>query len=169
MDFHAVIWLERFLQSWPATLLIVSHQREFLNGVATDIIHLYNKDLTYYKGNYDAFEKVASEKIRMMQKAFDAQQMQRAHIQKFIDKFRYNAKRASMAQSRIKTLEKMTVISPIVEEDAVYLPFTDPEQLSPPILQFIDVSFGYPDQPSLFRFVHCFTHSLARLSHLLIC
>jgi ATPase subunit of ABC transporter with duplicated ATPase domains len=97
-------------------------------------------------------KQVASEKIRMMQKAYEAQTAQRAHIQKFIDRFRFNAKRASMAQSRIKTLEKMMIISPIVEEDAVYLPFPNPEPLAPPILQFMDVSFGYGSEP-LFRYV----------------
>jgi len=143
LDFHAVVWLENFLSSWESTLIIVSHQREFLNSVCTDIIHLTQQKLIPYKGNYDAFEKVASEKLRQQHKAFEAQQQQISHIQRFIDRFRANAKRASMAQSRIKKLEKMTTISPIVEEGAVTLPFSDPDPLNPPILQFEDVTFAY--------------------------
>ena len=96
LDFHAVVWLETFLSTWDSTLIIVSHQREFLNSVCTDIVHLTQQKLIAYKGNYDAFEKVASEKLRQHHKAFEAQQQQIGHIQRFIDRFRSNAKRASM-------------------------------------------------------------------------
>eukprot|EP01094_Clydonella_sp_ATCC50884_P013528 TRINITY_DN2380_c0_g1_i1.p1 TRINITY_DN2380_c0_g1~~TRINITY_DN2380_c0_g1_i1.p1 ORF type:complete len:601 (+),score=233.75 TRINITY_DN2380_c0_g1_i1:188-1804(+) len=156
LDFHAVIWLENFLQTWPTTLLIVSHQRDFLNVVCTDIIHLYNQTLTYYRGNYDTFERVASEKIRLMKRAADAQARQKQHIQKFIDRFRYNANRAAMAQSRIKMLEKMADVSAVVEEDAVFLPVPDAERIAPPVLMAEDVSFKYheDDTELLFKNVN---------------
>jgi len=151
LDFHAVIWLEHFLSQWENTLIVVSHQREFMNSVCTDVLHLSQQRLTAYKGNYDAFEKVASEKVKQQAREFEAQQRQVTHIQKFIDRFRFNAKRASMAQSRIKKLEKMTMVSAVVEEGAVTIPFKNPEPLNPPILQFEDVSFGYEGQDPLFH------------------
>eukprot|EP01095_Lingulamoeba_sp_RSL-Kostka_P011906 TRINITY_DN463_c0_g1_i3.p1 TRINITY_DN463_c0_g1~~TRINITY_DN463_c0_g1_i3.p1 ORF type:complete len:392 (+),score=135.96 TRINITY_DN463_c0_g1_i3:1120-2295(+) len=144
LDFHAVVWLEKFLSEWDSTLLVVSHQREFLNNVCSDILHLTQQDLIAYKGNYDNFEKVASERLRQHKKEYEASQNQRQHIQRFIDRFRANAKRAKMAQSRIKKLERMKEVSPIVEEGAVNLPFLSPSVLVPPILQFEDISFGYP-------------------------
>lgn len=148
LDFHAIVWLEKFLLQWKKTLIMVSHQRDFLNSICTDIIHLTSRTLVYYKGNYDAFERVASEKLRQQHREFEAQQAQIQHIQQFIDRFRANAKRASMAQSRIKKLEKMTIITPIIEQDSVRLPFEDPEAVAPPILQFEDVTFHYPNDPN---------------------
>eukprot|EP00727_Mastigamoeba_balamuthi_P006443 m51a1_g2419 putative abc transporter-related protein (703) ;mRNA; r:805103-807613 len=151
LDFHAIIWLERFLTQWKKTLVIVSHQRDFLNNVATDIIHVYNHQLNYYRGNYDAFERVANERIRAMKSEYEAQQAQRAHVQKFIDRFRYNAKRASLVQSRIKMMQKMDVVGAVVEEGAVALPFPDPDPIPPPVVQFVDVSFGFTPEKPIFE------------------
>ncbi|KAH3767959.1 non-transporter ABC protein AbcF1 [Pelomyxa schiedti] len=154
LDFHAVVWLERFLSNWNHTLVIVSHQRDFLNNVVTDVIHLHQHKLEYYRGNYDAFERVASERIKAVKSEYDAQALQKKHIQKFIDRFRYNAKRASLVQSRLKMLDKMVSLNPIVEEGAVFLPFPDPDPVSPPILQIVDVSFGFTSDKILFRNMH---------------
>merc|ERR1712137_919108 len=154
LDFHAIVWLENFLVDWAGTLLIVSHQREFLNSVCTDVMHLTQKQLFAYRGNYDDFERAANEKMKHMQKAFEAQEKQKLHIKKFIDRFRVNANRAALVQSRIKRLEKMAELNPVVEEGAVRLPFFDPEPVSPPILQLEDVSFGYEGQPLLFKNVN---------------
>lgn len=151
LDLFACLWLENYLISWNKTLIIVSHQRDFLNAVATDIIYLYNKRLDYYKGNYDAFERIRNERLRQQQKQHDAQQVQRKHIQKFIDKFRYNAKRAKMAQSRIKKLERMDFVAEIISDPTVCMSFKEPDQLPPPILQFEDVTFGYSEDKILFR------------------
>jgi ATP-binding cassette subfamily F protein 3 len=150
LDFHAVIWLERFLTNWKKSLVIVSHQRDFLNNVATDIIHLHQQKLTYYRGNYDVFEKVANDRIQQQKSEYEAQRIQRQHVQRFIDRFRYNAKRASLVQSRLKMLEKMPIIGAVVEEGAVILPFVDPEPVPPPILQFVEVSFGFTKDKPLF-------------------
>lgn len=151
LDFHAVIWLEHFLANWKNTLVIVSHQRDFLNTVATDIIHLYNKKLNYYKGNYDAFEQIANNRIRQQKSEYEAQMAQRKHIQRFIDRFRFNAKRASLVQSRIKMMEKVPVVSAVVEEGAVIIPFPDPDVVPPPIMQFCGVSFGYTKEHPIFK------------------
>lgn len=154
LDFHAIVWLENFLVDWTGTLLIVSHQRGFLNSVCTDILHLTQKQIFSYRGNYDTFEKTASEKLKFLQKAHEAQEKQKAHIQKFIDRFRVNANRAAMVQSRIKKLERMATLDPVVEEGAVRLPFYDPEPVSPPILQFEDAEFSYPGEEPLFKDVN---------------
>ncbi|KAF2072970.1 hypothetical protein CYY_005710 [Polysphondylium violaceum] len=151
LDLFACLWLESYLVNWSKTLVIVSHQREFLNAVCTDIIHLNNKKLDYYKGNYAVFEKTRSDRLKSQQRAFEAQQSQKKHIQAFIDRFRYNAKRAKMAQSRIKQLERMDSISEVLDDPSVTLNFLEPEPISPPILQFQDVSFGYTPDKLLFK------------------
>ncbi|KAF8071383.1 ABCF3 [Scenedesmus sp. PABB004] len=152
LDLHAVLWLESYLLRWPHTLLVVSHAREFLNAVCTDVLHLHARSITCYKGNYDVFVKTAAERLRNAQKAAEAQAAKRAHVQGFIDKFRFNAKRASLVQSRIKALERMAEVE-VTEVDPEYL-FTFPDPgapPSPPLLGFHDVDFGYPGGPLLFR------------------
>lgn len=152
LDLHAVLWLEDCLAKWPKTLLIVSHAREFLNAVCTDIVHLHSSKLTTYKGDYDTFEKTMRERHINQQKQAESQERQRKHTQAFIDKFRYNAKRASLVQSRLKALKRMAEI-PTFEKDPEYqFQFPDPgAPVSPPILGFNDVSFNYPGGPTLFK------------------
>ena len=156
LDFHAIVWLERFLEGWEGTIVIVSHQREFLNKVCTDIAHLHQKTITQYRGNYDTFEKAANEHLKQLSKSIEAQNMQKKHIQAFIDRFRVNANRAAMVQSRIKKLQRMAELAPMVEEGAVELPFLPPGPISPPILQLEDCEFRYhpDDKDPLFRNVN---------------
>ncbi|KAM9958115.1 hypothetical protein ACTFIW_013095 [Dictyostelium discoideum] len=151
LDLFACLWLESYLVNWNRTLVIVSHQREFLNAVCTDIMHLNNKKIDYYKGNYSVFERTRSDRLKAQQRSFEAQQSQKKHIQAFIDRFRYNAKRAKMAQSRIKQLERMEDIGEVLDDPTVTLQFLEPEPLAPPILQFQDVSFGYTPDKLLFK------------------
>jgi ATP-binding cassette subfamily F protein 3 len=151
LDLFACLWLENYLNSWDKTLIIVSHQRDFLNAVTTDVIHLQSKKLDFYRGNYDAFEKVRNERLKNQQRAHDAQTLQRKHMQAFVDKFRYNAKRAKMAQSRIKKLERMDIIPEVISDPAVIMQFLEPEPLTPPLLQFQDAAFGYSPDKVLFR------------------
>jgi len=151
LDVQAVLWLENYLQmKWAGTVIVISHDREFLNSVTTDIIHFSNKILTYFSGNYDKFEDVRNEQLLNQQRAFDAQAAQMAHIQKFIDRFRYNANRAALVQSRIKKLEKMQPVPAVLLDPTFAFTFPQPDQLRPPLVQFNDVSFGYGDKPSLF-------------------
>eukprot|EP00887_Chlorella_sp_A99_P006972 scaffold2.g6972.t1 len=189
LDLHAVLWLQDYLLKWPKTLIVVSHAREFLNEVCTDIVHLHSRTLTAYRGNFDNFEKTQAERMRNAKAAAESQDMRRKHMQAsssfafcvgcwtalagtrtggfdrlsrglpsppsphaFIDKFRYNAKRASLVQSRIKALERLADVA-LVEDDPSYLfcfP-TPPDAVSPPILSFTDVAFGYPGGPTLFH------------------
>ncbi|VDK87321.1 unnamed protein product [Onchocerca ochengi] len=143
LDMRAIIWLENHLQEWTSTIVIVSHDRSFLNTVCTDIIHLHSKRLDQYKGNYAVFEKTMKEKLTQQEREYEAQQQFRQHTQEFIDKFRYNAKRASMVQSRIKMLEKLPILKPVVLEGEVKLSFPDCEVLNNLVLQLDDVSFRY--------------------------
>ncbi|KAA3470257.1 ABC transporter-like protein [Gossypium australe] len=152
LDLHAVLWLESYLVKWPKTFIVVSHAREFLNLVVTDIIHLQGQKLTAYKGNYDTFEKTRQEQIKNQQKAVEANERARSHMQAFIDKFRYNAKRASLVQSRIKALERMEHVDEIVNDPDYKFEFPTPDDRpGPPIISFSDASFGYPGGPVLFK------------------
>ncbi|KAG2441206.1 hypothetical protein HYH02_010050 [Chlamydomonas schloesseri] len=152
LDLHAVLWLEDYLVKWPKTLLVVSHAREFLNVVATDILHLHSQKIITYKGNYSTFEKTMTERIKNQRKAAEAQDAKRKHVQAFIDRFRYNANRAALVQSRIKALERMAEVE-VMEEDPEYVfNFPEPEgSAAPPIIAFNDVDFGYPGGPLLFK------------------
>lgn len=152
LDLHAVLWLGSYLVKWPKTFIVVSHAREFLNTVVTDILHLHGQKLTAYKGNYDTFERTREEQIKNQVKAFESNERSRAHMQSFIDKFRYNAKRASLVQSRIKALERMGHVDEVVNDPDYKFEFPTPDDRpGPPIISFSDASFGYPGGPILFK------------------
>ena len=151
LDFPAVIWLEDYLVSYPGTIMVVSHDRFFINNVVTDIVHLFNKELHYYKGDYDTFEKTREEQLIQQKKKLEAQERKMAHVQKFIDRFRFNAKRATLVQSRIKTLNRLTnspeFIQDVLEDPEFRVEFPKPERLEKFVSSVDDVSFGYsPDR-----------------------
>ncbi|XP_063975785.1 ATP-binding cassette sub-family F member 3 isoform X1 [Diachasmimorpha longicaudata] len=143
LDIKAILWLEKYLQCWPTTLLVVSHDRNFLDTVPTDILYLKGQKIEAYKGNYEQFEKTKGEREKNAQREYEAQQAKRAHVQEFIDRFRYNANRASSVQSKIKMLEKLPELKAVEKEAEVTLRFPDVIPLSPPILQLNEVSFRY--------------------------
>ncbi|KAK2148716.1 hypothetical protein LSH36_486g02016 [Paralvinella palmiformis] len=148
LDMKAIIWLEDYLQTWSSTLLVVSHDREFLNIVATDIFHLNAQVLDLYKGDYEAFIKTRTERLKNQKREYDAQKQYRDHIQVFIDRFRYNANRASQVQSKLKLLEKLPELKPPEKDSDVVIRFPEVEKLSPPILQLDEMSFHYnKDRP----------------------
>nr|VDC59496.1 unnamed protein product [Brassica rapa] len=152
LDLHAVLWLETYLTKWPKTFIVVSHAREFLNTVVTDIIHLQNQKLSTYKGNYDTFERTRDENVKNQQKAFESSERSRAHMQAFIDKFRFNAKRASLVQSRIKAIDRLAHVDQVINDPDYKFEFPTPDDKpGPPIISFSDASFGYPGGPLLFR------------------
>ncbi|CAM6121308.1 unnamed protein product [Calypogeia fissa] len=152
LDLHAVLWLESYLLKWPKTLIVVSHAREFLNTVVTDVLHLHGEKITTYKGDYDTFERTRDERLRNQQKAHEANERTRSHIQAFVDKFRYNAKRASLVQSRIKALERIGHVDAVVNDPDYKFEFPTPEDKpTAPIISFSDASFGYPGGPTLFK------------------
>ena len=150
LDMKAIIWLQNYLvNSWTSILLVVSHDKSFLNAVATDVLHYHNRKVDAYKGNYDNYEKAKVEKLKNQEREYEAQLAFRKHVQEFIDKFRYNAKRASLVQSKIKMIEKLPPLQPVLKESKVVLKFADPEPLAgAPILQLDEVSFRYgPNLP----------------------
>ncbi|XP_011208050.1 ATP-binding cassette sub-family F member 3 [Bactrocera neohumeralis] len=149
LDIKAIIWLENYLQSWPTTLLVVSHDRNFLETVPTDIIHLHSQALEAYKGNYEQFEKTKTEKLKAQRREYEAQMAHRAHVQEFIDRFRYNANRASSVQSKIKMLEKLPELKPVEKEVEVKLKFPEVEPLNPPVLALSEIEFRYKDTDPL--------------------
>ncbi|KAF5355657.1 hypothetical protein D9756_003963 [Leucocoprinus leucothites] len=150
IDLNALAWLEDYLQTWSGTLLVVSHDRAFLDAVATDIIHQHSGRLDYYKGNFTQFYSTKSERDRNMRKEYEAQMEYRKHLQAFIDRWRYNANRAAQAQMKIKILEKLPDLQPPEEEETENFKFPEMEKISPPLLQMNEVTFGYSlDKPIL--------------------
>uniref|UniRef100_A0A915BN67 ABC transporter domain-containing protein n=1 Tax=Parascaris univalens TaxID=6257 RepID=A0A915BN67_PARUN len=164
LDMRAIFWLENHLQEWTTTIVIVSHDRSFLNAICTDIIHLHSRRLDQYRGNYSNFEKAMREKLTQQQREYEAQQQLRQHTQEFIDKFRYNAKRASMVQSRIKMLERLPALKPVEVEPDVILNFPECEVLSNPVLQLDEASFKYtPQSPLIFQNLCIGSHANSRI------
>ena len=143
LDMNAVMWLEDYLNNWPYTLIIVSHARDFIDNVATDIIHLQNKKLTYYKGNYTDFEKTRNDQIKLNHRLHEAQTRKIEHIQEFIDRFRYKAKRAGLVQSRIKQLNKMEIVKEILDDPSCIFIFPKPDKINPPVLRLDKADLGY--------------------------
>jgi ATP-binding cassette subfamily F protein 3 len=140
-----VLWLESYLVTYKHTLLVVSHDRGFLNEVCTDIIEFKRKKLTYYRGNFDRYVQLRDENIRNAMRTYHAYQEKRDHMMEFINKFRANAKRATMVQSRIKAVEKMDAEAPeaVVVDPVWRFSIPNSEPLGPPIIAVNDVSFDY--------------------------
>ncbi|EME48997.1 hypothetical protein DOTSEDRAFT_67893 [Dothistroma septosporum NZE10] len=152
LDVPSITFLANYLQGYPSTVLVVSHDRAFLNEVATDIIHQHSERLDYYKGaNFDSFYATKEERRKTAKREYETQMAQRAHLQAFIDKFRYNAAKSSEAQSRIKKLEKMPVLEAPESEYTVHFKFPEVEKLSPPIIQMSNVTFGYSKDKVLLK------------------
>ncbi len=148
LDFPAVLWLEEYLLSYPKTLVVISHDRVFLNNVITDVLHLYHKSLTTYRGDYTTFEKVRHEQIAQRKREFEAQEAKKAHIQEFIDKFRYSAARAALVQSRIKSLNKMEQVEEVEEDAEFKMEFPSPQDyIQQSIVEVKEVDFSYNGKP----------------------
>jgi ATP-binding cassette subfamily F protein 3 len=152
LDVPSITFLANYLQTYPSTILVVSHDRAFLNEVATDIIHQHSERLDYYKGaNFDSFYATREERRKVATREYEKQMGERAHLQQFIDKFRYNAAKSSEAQSRIKKLERMPVLQAPEAEYSVHFQFPEVEKLSPPIIQMTGVTFGYTKDKILLK------------------
>ncbi|SHG69902.1 ATP-binding cassette, subfamily F, member 3 [Cognatiyoonia sediminum] len=145
LDLEGALWLESYLVRYPHTVLIVSHDRELLNRSVGGILHLEDKDLTYYTGPYDQFARQRAEKRALQASQAKKQAEKRAHLQAFVDRFKAKASKAKQAQSRVKMLEKMETIR--APEDAARTVFTfpKPEELSPPIIATEGVGVGYDE------------------------
>ena len=150
LDLEATVWLEAYLKSYPRTLLLVSHDRQILNSSVDHILHLDQRQLTYYTGGYDDFEKLRAEKIAQSRALTAKQDERRKHLQSFVDRFRYKASKARQAQSRMKMIERLAPIAILQEDPSVVFDFPAPAELSPPLIAFDGVSVGYqPGHPIL--------------------
>lgn len=145
LDLDAVMWLERWLQSYPGTLILISHDRDFLDPIINRIIHIENQKLNEYTGNYSSFENQRAQKMLQQQAMYQKQQKQMSHMQSYIDRFRYKASKARQAQSRIKALERMEKVLPAQFDNPFSFEFREPSALPNPILMMDDVSAGYGD------------------------
>ena len=151
LDLEAVLWLEDFLQSYPATILLVSHERDFLNNVVDHILHLSSGKLTLYPGGYDAFERQRAERQAQIASARAKQQTQREHLQEYIAKNSARASTAKQAQSRAKALARMQPIAELVDDPSLSFDFPNPDELRPPLITLDLASVGYTDTPILSR------------------
>ncbi|CZF80410.1 ABC transporter ATP-binding protein [Grimontia marina] len=145
LDLDAVMWLEKWLQNYRGTLVLISHDRDFLDPVVNRIIHIENDLLNEYTGNYSAFETMRAEKLILQQAMYQKQQKQMAHMQSYIDRFRYKASKARQAQSRIKALERMEKMLPAQFDNPFSFEFREPSALPNPILMMEEVCAGYGD------------------------
>lgn len=150
LDVKAILWLENYLQNWPTTLLVVSHDRMFLDSVATDIIFLHSRALDCYKGNYTIFEKTKDEKLRNQQREYEAQKQYRDHLQAFVDRWRVNANRAAQAQSKLKILEKLPDLKPVEIEPEVVLKLPECDRLNSTVLRLDEITFSYDNKFNIF-------------------
>ncbi len=143
LDLDAVLWLEKWLQSYRGTLVLISHDRDFLDPIVNRIIHVENLCFNEYTGNYSSFEIQRAEKLTLQQAQYQKQQKHVAHMQSYIDRFRYKASKARQAQSRIKALERMEKVLPAQLDNPFMFEFRDPASLPTPILMMDHVSAGY--------------------------
>ncbi|WP_104470785.1 ATP-binding cassette domain-containing protein [Acinetobacter indicus] len=144
LDLDAILWLEDWLNAYEGTLILISHDRDFLDAVTDHILHIENQELTLYTGNYSTFEVTRSERLAQQQQAFEKQVEARAHLQKFIDRFKAKATKARQAQSRIKQLEKMQLLAPAHVDTPFTFSFREPTKMSSPLLTLDQAEIGYP-------------------------
>jgi ATP-binding cassette subfamily F protein 3 len=150
LDLEASLWLERFLKRYRHSFILVSHDRQLLNAAPESILHLEGGKLTLYSGNFDTFLRVRREAIARQAAVAKRQEAQRAHMQAFVDRFRYKASKARQAQSRLKALAKLEPVAQMIAAAPVHLDLPQPPELSPPIIALDRVSTGYaPHQPIL--------------------
>ena len=144
LDLDALVWLEAWLKRYMGTLLVISHDREFLDAITDVTVHIEAAKLNRYGGNYTKFEDMRAEKMELQQASFAKQQDKIAHLQKFINRFKAQASKAKQAQSRVKALDRMEKIAPLLAEAEFTFEFKEPANLPNPMLSMSDATFGYP-------------------------
>ena len=149
LDLEATMWLEQYLKNYPGTLLFISHDRDFIDGVADHIVHLHNQSLTQYPGNYSAYERIRAEKLAQQQSVYEKQQERVAEIEKFVTRFKAKASKAKQAQSRLKELQRMELIAPAHVDSPFRFEFPCYEKMSTPLLAIDHAALGYGDKTIL--------------------
>ena len=145
LDLDAILWLEDWLKAYEGTLVLISHDRDFLDAITDHILHIENQELTLYTGNYSTFERTRSERLAQQQQAYEKQLETRAHLQKYIDRFKAQATKAKQAQSRIKQLERMQELSAAHVDTPFTFSFREPSKMSSPLLELEQADIGYGD------------------------
>ncbi|MDB5858082.1 MAG: transporter related protein [Ramlibacter sp.] len=148
LDLDALVWLEGWLQRYAGTMVVISHDREFLDAVTNVTLHIENQKLTRYGSNYSGFELLRAQQMEQQQSAFSKQKEKIAHLQKFIDRFKAKASKAKQAQSRVKALERMEKIAPLLADAEFTFEFKEAKNLPNPMLAITDAAFGYAGEPS---------------------
>jgi ATP-binding cassette subfamily F protein 3 len=143
LDLDALVWLEAWLKRYPGTMIVISHDREFLDAVTNVTLHIEHAQLNRYGGNYSSFETMRAQQLELQQASFAKQQEKIAHLQKFITRFKAKASKAKQAQSRVKALERMEKIAPVLADAEFTFEFKEPQNLPNPMLAISDASFGY--------------------------
>ena len=151
LDLDAVIWLEDWLRSYVGTLLLISHDRDFLDAIADQVAHIEQRTMRLYAGNYSAFERQRAERLAQQQSSYERQQREIAHMHKFVERFRAKATKARQAQSRIKALERMELIAPAHVDSPFHFGFDQPDHLPHPLLRLDNASAGYNGTPVIER------------------
>ncbi|RAU48688.1 MULTISPECIES: ATP-binding cassette domain-containing protein [unclassified Pseudomonas] len=149
LDLDAILWLEDWLKGYPGTLLLISHDRDFLDAVVDHVAHVEQKKITLYRGGYSAFERARAERLAQQQQAYEKQQAQRAHMEKYIARFKAQATKARQAQSRIKALERMEELSAAHVDSPFNFTFRESDKISSPLLDLSDARLGYGDKTIL--------------------
>jgi ATP-binding cassette subfamily F protein 3 len=151
LDLEATLWLENFLKSYPATLVVISHERDLLNKVVDHILHLQGGQLTLYPGGYDAFEKQRAERAAQLASAKASQDAQRARLQDYVARNSARASTAKQAQSRAKMLAKMQPIAALMEDPTLSFDFPDPVEMKSPMITLEQAAVGYGEAPPILK------------------
>lgn len=143
LDLDAVLWLERWLKHYQGTLILIAHDRDFLDQLTTQTLHIENQKARLFKGNYSAFEKIRAEQLANQQSSYEKQQREIAHMQDFVRRFRAKATKATQAQSRLKALERMELIAPAHVDSPFHFSIPEPDKSPSPLISVHDASVGY--------------------------
>jgi len=146
LDLDAVLWLEEWLRRYPGTLIVVSHDREFLDHVVSHVLHIADGTAELFAGNVSSFERKRAERMSQQQVAHERQQIERARLQRFVDRFKAQATKARQAQSRVKALERMTEIAAVRVDSGIEFEFAAPLALPDPLLTLDDAAIGYGER-----------------------
>ncbi len=149
LDLDAILWLEAWLKGYPGTLMLISHDRDFLDEVVGHVVHVEQRKLTLYRGGYSAFERARAERLAQQQQAFEKQQAQREHMEDFIRRFKAKASKARQAQSRIKALERLEELAPAHIDSPFDFAFREADKVSSPLLDLAEGSLGYAEKQVL--------------------
>ncbi|MDZ5432909.1 ATP-binding cassette domain-containing protein [Pseudomonas fluorescens] len=149
LDLDAIIWLEEWLKSYSGTLMLISHDRDFLDAVVDHVAHVDQRKITLYRGGYSAFERARAERLAQQQQAYEKQQAQRAHMESYIARFKAQATKARQAQSRIKALERMEELTAAHVDSPFDFVFRESQKISSPLIDLSDARLGYGDKTVL--------------------